>query len=312
MSHPDGKRFDVIGLGGAAWDILGLVRHYPQPGEKEELISLEAQGGGQAATAMVAVARGGGRAALVGTVGDDEYADLIRASLATEGVDQQFLVPDPDPRADSHLAFCMIEEATGDRAIFYLRGSKRRLTGEDLDRDFILSARCLLVDTHHSAAAATAAEWCRETGIPVVTDLERSSEYNEELLRLGTHHILPEHYLLEYFQETDWERAAERLRREYQPEVLIVTHGAQGSDGYQGDRRHHQPAYCVAPVVDTTGAGDVYHGIFAYGLTLGYDLPTNMEFASLVAGLKCRKLGGRAGIPTQAELAAGLWRLPLP
>ncbi len=62
--------------------------------------------------------------------------------------------------------------------------------------------------------------------------------------------------------------------------------------------------------MDTTGAGDVFHGAFARGLTLGYDLPTNLEFSALVAALKCRALGGRAGIPRKEELAS-LWRLPL-
>ncbi len=303
------KRFDVIGLGGAAWDILGVVRHYPLPGEKSELVRLEEQGGGQAGTAMVTVARLGGRAAIAGTNGTDHAGDLIERSFIEEGVDASRLLRVPGAR--SHIAYCMIEEASGDRAIFFDRGSKRRLAPEDLDQQFITDCRCLLFDTHHSQVAVVAARWAREASLPVVTDLERPTPENDALLTLGTHHIMPEHYLLEHMREGDPQRAAQKLLAMYQPEVLVITRGAQGAVAYAEGETLYQPAYRVEPVVDTTGAGDVFHGAFAYGLVLGYDLPTNLEFAALVAGLKCRALGGRAGIPRKEELA-GLWPELLP
>lgn len=305
----EGKLYDVIGLGGAALDLLGVVRHYPLLGEKTELIRLEQQGGGQAGTAMVTVARLGGRAAIMGTNGDDEAGRQILAGFRAENVDVSHLQTDPGSR--SHVAYCFIQQDTGDRAIFFDRGNKRRLQPADLDRAFVTNCRCLLLDTHHWKAAVTAATWAREQSIPVVTDLERPTPENPTLLRLGTHHIMPEHYLLEYTAESDPERAAQKLLQECRPQALVVTRGALGSTAYAHGEKLHQPAYPIEPVVDTTGAGDVFHGAFAYGLTLGYDLPTNLEFAALVAALKCRALGGRAGIPRKEELR-GRWRLPLP
>ena len=302
-------RFDVIGLGGAALDLLGVVRHYPRLGEKTELVRFEEQGGGQVGTAMVAVARLGGRAAIMGTNGDDEAGGKISRGFGEEGVDVSHLQTDPGAR--SHVAYCFIEEETGDRAIFFDRGNKRRLEPEDLDRGFVTDCGCLLFDTHHWKAAGTAATWAREAGIPVVTDLERPTPESENLLRLGTHHIMPEHYLLEYTGESDPARAAEKLIGEFRPEVLVVTRGVRGSVAYAGGEVLQQAAYPVEPVVDTTGAGDVFHGAFAYGLPLGYDLATNLEFSALVAGLKCRALGGRAGIPRKEELA-GRWAGRLP
>lgn len=303
------KTYDVIGLGGAALDLLGVVQQYPLLGEKTELVRLEEQGGGQAGTAMVAVARLGGRAAIMGTNGDDEAGRKILTGFRAEGVDVSHLQTDPGAR--SHVAYCFIQEDTGDRAIFFDRGNKRRLEPADLDRTFVTDCRCLLFDTHHWKAAVTAGTWAREEAIPVVTDLERPTPENRLLLRLGTHHIMPEHYLLEYTTESDPERAARRLLSECEPEALVVTRGPRGAVAYGRGEVLYQPAYPVQPVVDTTGAGDVFHGAFAYGLTLGYDLPTNLEFSALVAALKCRALGGRAGIPRREELA-GLWRLPLP
>ncbi|HEY3397121.1 MAG TPA: PfkB family carbohydrate kinase [Armatimonadota bacterium] len=309
MNQTEATRFDVVALGGAAWDLLGIYREYPQPGEKTELLNVEEQGGGQAATAAVAVARLGGRAAILGTTGSDDYARKIVESFASEGVDTRGLLRIEGTR--SHIAFCMIQEESGDRAIFFDRGNKRKLEPEDLDREMITGAGCLLFDTHHWKAAVTAATWAREAGVPVLTDLERPTANSEDLLRLGTHHVMPEHYLLECTGESDPEAAARLMRERYAPEVLVVTRGARGAVAYAGCERLEQPAFPVDPVIDTTGAGDVFHGAFGYGLVLGYDLATNLEFAALVAALKCRQLGGRAGIPTREELA-GLWRLPLP
>lgn len=306
MSAP---RFDVIGIGGCAWDLLGRVARYPHPGEKVPLLEFREQGGGQAATAVVSVARLGGRTAFVGTAGDDAAGANICREFEAEGVDTSHLFL--DPQGTSHLAFCAVLDASGERAIFFTPGSKRRLQPADLDPEFLCSAGCLLLDTHHPEAHVAAAALARQAGIPVVTDLEHAVCCIEELLRLGTHPVLPERFLLEHTGETDGERAAIRLLERYQPRALVVTRGVRGSIGYQDDEIYHQPAYQVDRVVDTTGAGDVFHGAFAYGLVLGYDLPTNLEFASLVAGLKCRRLGGRSGLPTREELKE-LWRLPLP
>ena len=84
--------------------------------------------------------------------------------------------------------------------------------------------------------------------------------------------------------------------------------GEEGSLAYNGGKVIKQKAYRVSPSVDTTGAGDVFHGAFAYGITLGYSLEKNLEFASLVAGLKCKAPGGRKGIPG-AEQLKGLWNI---
>lgn len=299
----DSPRFDVIGIGGCAWDLLGTVRRYPEPGQKVPLLQQRAEGGGQAATALVAVARLGGRAALLGTVGDDEYGEKIRAGLAAEGVDLSHLILDPGKT--SHWAFCAVQEGTGEREIFFCTGTKRKLTPADVAPEFVRSGRCLLMDTHHWEASVRAAEIARAAGLPVITDLEHPGPTVERLLHLGTHHVMPEHFLLEHTGETDPERAAAALLATYAPEVLVVTRGVRGCVGYEAGDRVEQAAYRVEPTVDTTGAGDVFHGAFAYGLTLGYDLPRNLAFASLVAGLKCRALGGRSGIPRREEL--GQW-----
>jgi len=287
--------FDVIGLGCVCWDIVGTVDRYPALDEKERLNELIQQGGGQAATAMVAVARLGGRCAIWGRVSDDEFGDKNIAQFQAEGVDTQHL--QVLPGGASQFAFCVAEAGSGHRSIFWKHGSVGKLEPTDLDRAALLRCKCLLVDGHHIAAAIQAAEWAREAGIPVVLDMERPQPENEKLLQVCDYPILPEVYAIAHSGLPDVIEAGRKLH-EHLGRLVIITCGDKGALAFNKGEVLHQPAFEVQPVIDTTGAGDVYHGAFAYGLTLGYDLVENMRFSAAAAALKCRALGGRTGIPT--------------
>ncbi|MEQ8222751.1 MAG: PfkB family carbohydrate kinase [Candidatus Eremiobacterota bacterium] len=298
------KKFDVIAIGGVAWDYIGIVNKYPGAGEKAEISFLEQQGGGQAGTAIVTAARLGGTCAVTGITGDDETGDKIRQSLSEEGVDVSRLFIDKG--ATSHIAFCFTH--SGERTIFYNRGNKRLLSEKDIDGDFIKNCSCLLTDVHHSRASLEAVRIARKENIPVVTDIERDAPENDEIFSLATHNILPVKYLLTFTEEEILQKAVKLWHEKFPSSILVVTLGEEGSLAYNGEKIIRQTAYRVSPVVDTTGAGDVVHGAFARGITLGYSLEKNLEFASLIAGLKCRSLGGRKGIP-RAEQLNGLWNI---
>ena len=302
------KSFDIIGIGCSAWDLLGTLNYYPQPGEKEKLSRFEGLPGGQIQTALVTATRLGGKTAIIDTVGDDPFGKAIVASLLREGIDITHLYERTGKT--SLVALCIIVEETGERAIIFSTGTKKFLKEEEIVRDFILNCRCLMLDNHHGKASSIAAEIAKEAHIPVVTDIERDNPYNEKLFCLGTHHILPEDYLFKYTGEKDPEKGLKAIYKNCKPKVAIVTLGAKGSIAYTGKDFIHQPAYKIENIVDTTGAGDVFHGAFASGLILNYDLKTNLQFASLVAALKCRELGGQTAIPYKEELK-DLWELPL-
>ncbi|MGD9497995.1 MAG: carbohydrate kinase family protein [Armatimonadota bacterium] len=291
--------FDVIALGCCCWDYLGIIPRYPALDEKVAMSELSMQGGGQAGTGVAAVARLGGKAAIFGRIGDDEFGRHIRASFETEGVDTRWLVEVPG--ATSQFAFCAIDESSGKRTIFYIHGTQGKFAPEQLDREALLDCRCLLVDGHHNVAAAAAVGWAREAGVPVVLDLERPQAEDRTLISRASHPIVPERFALQLTGERELAAAAQALLA-LGPEVVVVTRGAEGSMAFTPEGVIHQPALRVEPVVDTTGAGDVFHGAFAYGIALGYDLRTNLRFASAAAALKCRALGGRAGIPTMAQV----------
>ena len=299
--HTPGPIRDVSALGGSCWDYLALVPAYPALDEKVAIADFSTQGGGRAGTAAAAVGRLGGSVAIFARVGDDSFGGEIRRGFEADGVDTTWLMEVPGAR--SHFAFCVVDRPTGKRTIFYDHGTKGRFSEADLDREALLNCRCLLTDSHHDEVSVAAARWAQEAGVPVVLDLERPKPCNEALLEASTYPIVPADYAMALTGEATIEAAGrEMLRRG--PKVAILTSGSRGAWAITAGDVIHQPAVRVGPIVDTTGAGDVFHGAFAYGVALGYDLPTNLRFAATVAALKCRKLGGRAGIPTMDEVQA--------
>jgi sulfofructose kinase len=290
--------FDVISVGGVCWDILGTVAHYPALDEKTQLEAFLQQGGGLAATAIVAVARLGGRASLWGKIADDEFGHKNLDEFAREGVDTTHL--QVVPGGTSQFAFCVAEEGSGHRTIFWKGATVGRLQPEDLDREALLDCRALMVDGNHFEAALQVATWAHEAGVPTVLDMENPNAGNVELLHLCDWPILPEDFAVKHTGVDDALAAGEKLHRELR-KPLILTRGLRGSVAFVEGAAHFQPAFVMEKVVDTTGAGDVFHGAFAYGLALGYELAQNLRFAAAVAALKCRALGGRTGIPSFAQ-----------
>jgi len=285
----DGRQptFDVCALGGVCWDFVGGVAHYPALDEKAPLTSLLQQGGGQAATGAVAVSRLGGRCAIWGHVGDDEFGDKNIAEFRNEGIDTSYLKIVPG--GSTQFAFCVAQEGSGHRSIFWKHPSMGKLNPAELDLAALLDCRCLLLDSHHVAAGTAAALAAREAGIPVVLDMERPQPGNDDLLAACDYPILPEVYAKVHSGLEDPIEAGWALHRSL-GRLVIITMGTRGSMAFVDGETYHQPAFVVEPVVDTTGAGDVYHGAFAYGLSQGWGLEDNMRLAAAVAALKCRAL----------------------
>lgn len=299
--------YDVVCLGTCCWDTLGICEEWPQLDQKRPLLALEEQGGGPAATAAAAIARLGGRVAFIGRIGDDDYGRKIREAFEQVGVDISWGLQ-VVPGARSQWAFCVAHKTTGLRAILWRPPDTGTITPDEIDYDRATNTRVVLVDTHHIAAAISLVGRCRELGIPAVADIEHPSDHGHELLRLVDYPILPEDCALDWTGEQSCEAAATALRREAGGAV-VVTMGVHGSLACSlSGKRIFQPAFEVSPVIDTTGAGDVYHGAFAYAIARNMALHEAMRFASATAALSCQALGGRAGLPTLDQVEALMQR----
>ncbi len=298
--------YDVVCLGSCCWDILGICEEYPQLDEKRPLTELAECGGGQAATAATAIASLGGRVAFIGRIGDDEYGRKIRRDFEEQGVDVSWGLG-VVPGARSQFAFCVAEAGTGRRAIFWRPPSTGQIEPGELDVERALSCRCVLIDGHHVKAGIALAEAASERGIPVVTDLERPREGLERLLELSAYPVLPARFAMQLAGCSDL-LAAGRALAERLDGILVVTAGPDGSYAFLEKSIHHQPAFSIQPVVDTTGAGDVYHGAFALAIARGASVKQAMRYASAAAAVSCMALGGRGNLPTERVVAELLER----
>ncbi len=288
--------YDVVGVGVASLDFIGVMAGEPHFGAKQPLAGWLEMGGGPVATALATMARLGARVAMAGAVGADGYGERILRDLRAWGVDPVGMHVRPGA---SHIAFVLAEPGRDRRTIFF-HHDPAVLTGIPLDRNLITSARALALDTHLTDAALQAARWMRAAGGLVMLDAERVREQTLELLPLCDLLVVSERFGREATgMEHPWE-AARVLHGRY-GRLALVTAGAEGSWCAHEGELFHTPAFEVEPV-DTTGAGDVFHGAFLYALLAGDDVRRAARFASAAAALSCKGLGGRGNLPTLGEI----------
>jgi sulfofructose kinase len=295
-----GPTYDVCALGCVCWDMLGTVAHYPALDEKASIGEFTQQGGGRAGTAAAAVAALGGKAAVFAHIGDDEFGRHITREFDQLGVNYDGLAVHPGQ--SSQFAFCVSHPASAQRTIFYKHESMPRMRADDTDLAALTDCRCLLIDTHHPDAALAAAQRAREKGLPVVLDAERPDPHLADFFALSDYIIVPANLVMA-LADSDEALGREPILR-HKPAALVITRGAAGADMYRGDDLLHQPAFPVPQVIDTTGAGDVFHGAFAYMLALGRDAPECLAYASASAALSTTALGGRGHLPSMAQVKA--------
>jgi len=292
------SRFDVIGLGIAPLDILGILPRYPSLDEKAEFTQTSIQGGGPVPTAMVTLAKLGARVSFVGKIGKDPNGALVREELVKEGVDTSHLII--EPKAKTPVAYIWIDGRNGKKAIALDRTNSSSLKPRELAREHITSGKFLHLDGRETEACLQAAKWAKEEGIKVVLDLGSPRPKLEPLLDLTDYLITSMGFAQAYSREID---PMEAVRALFQPhyQAVVVTFGERGSMGYSPPVTIYQPPFKVK-VVDTTGAGDVFHGAFIYSLLQGWSLAEALKFSNGAAALKCTKIGGRKGIPSRKEV----------
>jgi len=288
----------VIGLGMCTVDMLFVVPEIPAFGHGLLATAYLRQGGGPVATALVALARLGVSTALIGSVGDDDDGAFIVAELEREGVNVDRLRRVAGAR--SRVALVLVQRHTGERGFAGCPETCPPLGPGHLLPEELAGARILHLDDA-TPGAVQAARWARAGGAEVVFDGTWTSDYLEELLPLVDVAIVSEPFARAWAPASQPAALVERLRG-YGARVAVLTRGSRGCVVSDASGVRAYAAYPVA-VVDTTGAGDAFHGGFIYGLLQGWDTPHVVRFASAVAALNCRQLGGRTALPRLDEVA---------
>jgi len=295
-------RMMVTGVGQCCWDYLATVESYPVADSKAEVHEWTEQGGGPVATALVALARLGIRTRFAGVVGDDPLGEQIRALLAAEGVNTAGLVTRPG--ALSQRAFIVIEPGAGSRTIFWQRPTGAPLQPAEIPTDFLAGSDFLLLDGLMPEVSLAMADQARARGIRVMLDAGRVRPGMMVLAERSDYVVAGEQFALDLGWNGTVDRFGELASRLRYP-VFTVTRGAGGSLTWNNGELLDVPAFPVE-VVDTTGAGDVFHGGYLFGLLQGWPLRKTIPFASAVAALACTRIGGRTGIAALPEVLAFL------
>ena len=288
------EEIQVIGLGQACVDYLGPVPSYPQEDGKVELSDLFIRCGGPASTSLVTLSRLGIMTSFLGSVSDDPFGVKIIENLKKEKVDITLLKITPG--YTSQFAFIAVSKKDGTRTIFWHKGSVPHLKPEDVDIRGFPNARILHIDSLMIEASVEAAKQAKAIGMTVVMDGGTMRQGTRELVGLVDILIASETFATPLVgSEASHEMALHTLR-DLGPKQVVITLGAKGSIGLDRQEIVRQEAFKVK-AVDTTGAGDVYHGAYIYGILQGWELRECMRFASAAAALKCKEMGAQSGVP---------------
>ena len=284
-------KLDVVGVGLNATDTLIPVAHYPSRGSKIEFRSAKVLPGGQVATAMIACQLWGLRARYVGKVGDDIAAELHRSEFSRLGVEAHLFTA---PGCYSQQAFILVDDG-GERTVLWKRDDRLTLRPEELQQEWIVNARAIHVDGHDTAAASVAAGWARAAGVPVVADLDELYPGVEKLLNNVDYLITSRDIPGRLTEENDLRKSLPALKERFRSRLTAATLGEEGVLAWDGTSFHYAPAFRV-DTIDTTGAGDIFHAGFIYGLLQGWPLERQLDFACAAAALNCTAIGARGGI----------------
>ena len=306
LSLPVGRPTDVLAVGLNSIDLLAVVDGHPAANAKTEMHAFAELPGGQSASAAAALARLGFTTSYIGRFGDDDFGRRGLDSLRCEGIAVADVVTVPG--ATSQFAVILVDRTSGTRTVIWHRHPALAMHPEDVPARAVRAARVLHVDCHETAAVTAAATQARRVGTRTVIDVERVRPGIDLLLREIDVVIAADGFPTEFTGCVSRGAALARLQAQTGAPVVCVTLGKEGSLCRAGGREIATPAFRV-PVVDSTGAGDVFRAGFIAGWLSGGDaaeLEDVLRWANAVAALKCRGLGARAASPTMAELRAFL------
>lgn len=288
----------VLGVGINATDTVIRLPRFPTVDSKVEVTSSEVKAGGQVASAMVACQRWGLQARYVGKIGDDAAGRFQIEEMRREGVEAHWITA---PGNESQSAFILVDEPSGERTVLWKRQPGVGLQPSDVRREWVSGGECLLVDGHDTAAATQAARWAREQDIAVVADLDNRYPGVEQLLHFVDYPITSKDFPERVTGERDLLKALPKMRTKFNSRVAGATIGRLGVLVWDGAQFLLCPGFRVNPI-DTTGAGDVFHGAFLYGLVQKWELKEVLEFSCAAAALNCEAIGARGGIRSIAEI----------
>ena len=295
------SQFDIVGVGLNATDTLLIVPKFPAYAGKEPFTEEILSPGGQVASAMVACAKLGMRVKYIGTCGDDERGRIQMDSLSGTGINLDHV--QVRKGCANQSAYIIIDHSTGERTVLWRRSDGLRLDPSEITPDMITGSRMLHIDGHDTPAVAKAASIAHANGIPVTVDVDTIYHGFDKVLPNVDYLVASSEFPVGWTNERDPFKALEMIQEEYGMRCAAMTLGAHGSLARIDGKFVYSPAF-VVNCVDTTGAGDVFHGAFCYAVLQGMAMSDVLNFSNALAALNCTAIGARGGIKGVEEARA--------
>ncbi|MDO5351656.1 MAG: PfkB family carbohydrate kinase [Succinatimonas sp.] len=291
----------ILCVGISVLDRIFTLESLPKEEGKFFAKAFKEQGGGPAATAAVALARLGADVDMIARVGDDATGKAIVDELAKEGVGVETMRICKG--AQSTQASIMVDKQ-GNRVIVSYPSPS--LDPDPSFMDFMDFGKydAILADVRWHEGTKKAFEIAKKLNIPTVLDADITNQSIDDLVSLATHSVFSKPGLLNYAKKQNIDEALEFVQSNNKGH-MYVTLGGDGYKYYAEDNIICKASFKV-DVVDTTGAGDVFHGAFAYGICTNKSIADVLKFSSAVSALKCTVAGGRTGIPNLKQVEAFL------
>lgn len=284
----------IVCVGQSAFDITVPVQGAIIDNQKYRIQTEIQCGGGPAFNAACLCALWGAPVQLVSRIGKDAHGKTLKEILQRYGVQTEYLIPDEEVMTS--YSYIFVDTETGNRTIFNRPAvfSEIRYQEEGLEPDVILSdghedqISIGLIQKYPKAVSVLDAGTCRETTMRVAEHVDYLV-CSEDFAR---------QYTAEAIDLEDWESCNRIFQKvkDINHKMAVITLGGKGLLYEEAGRLQRMPAYPVK-AADTTGAGDIFHGAFAYGLYRRLPLPENLRQSSAAAAVSVQTLGGQISIP---------------
>lgn len=284
----------ITGVGAACVDFLNTIEEYPAEDHSTHITGTVKRGGGACATAVVAAVKLGMRGCFIGNVGAGEIGEDIILDLADNRVSVKGM-----KRVEGHSPVSQIMiSPDGQRTKFVQNNTLAPIEWTEEKKDTIRNSDILHLDGTRIDNALAAAEIAKEAGILISLDgchMEKDKALNRQLACMSDILIMNTRFPT---MVSGMENVEDALKyfASHGPKVVATTLGTKGTLAVINGKIESFPAYKV-DTVDSTSAGDVYHGAFLAAYLRGYDVVQCIKYASAAAAIKCTRTGGRIGIP---------------
>lgn len=283
---------DVLCVGHASYDLIFTVNDHPKSDEKVFANDFFGCGGGPAANAAVQIARLGGTSAFAGYLGNDLYGEKHLHEFVESGVDVSLIIRGDLPTPLSTI----IVKPDGERCLINYKGQTQPLLESAIDFSSITS-KVILLDGHEPHISMALTDYAKKYNIPVVLDAGSLNPSTLALLSKVDYAVCSEKFALQLTGDVDV--ALQEISG--MAPTVVITLGEKGLIWKKGNKQGRLKALSIE-AIDTTGAGDAFHGAFAFGVASNMAWDELLQFSSIAGSLCCQKIGARLGLAHLSEI----------